>query len=52
MPWWTWVAVALTWLVVGSGFALWLGAAAAVVQRREHPTAGSRDVPAGWEHRG
>lgn len=36
MPWWIWVSALLAWGVLAVGVALWLGAAAAVVRRKEH----------------
>ena len=46
MAWWVWLL--LGWLVLATVAAFWLGAAAAVVRRREHvPGSSEDDEPAG-----
>ncbi len=39
MSWWIWVSLALTWVVLSCGGALWLGASARVVRRKEYEAA-------------
>jgi hypothetical protein len=50
MPWWMWVSTLLAWVVLASAGALWLGASAKVVRRREREAAHRRhDDPLGRE---